>query len=739
MADQPKIIISAVDNTRAAFSSVKSGLGQIESTGSTLNGVIGRLAPLLGAATFTAFLKGGIDTLDMLGDLSDRTGVAASTLSGFQLVAAQSDTSLEALGKGLNKLSIYMAENGEAAAKLGITAKDPAEAFLQLSNVLTGIENPQQRAALANKILGKSYQELLPALLQGGDALRDQIEKGREYSGVTEESVTQAQAFNDQFDELKVAAGGFGTKLATDVLPALNDIIKAMKDAYTEGGLMKSFFMGLGTLGKNVLFGSDAEAKRNRAMQAIPNEINELATKLRNDINGSKPLSFVDRKQIELDIQYLAKEANSLKKELGIDQPESSKPKVTGANSTAEDVINPSGKPKSSKDTAEVAKEAASEYAKLYGEFTKIIDGTNQLTQAEQALRDIQSGKFSDLLPWQQEQLAGLAREVQAMNDLQVFNEGEVRAVETEIELQNEKYDIEQKLQEQQQLAVDAYDKILQGIQDETAELEFQLSLQGLSEKSQQEKIAARNVEIQLQETLNQLAEAGLGLSEEEIIALREKYTELSTLNSKIKENKSTGADLGLTFKSAFEDAIVKGEDLGDVIDSLGEDIMRIATRRMFTDPLMGAVDSFLGSIDFSAFIPGITANADGGVYSSPSLSAYSGSVVTQPTMFAFANGAGVMGEAGAEGIFPLKRGKDGKLGVSVSGSNNNATNVIVNLIESPGNGGQVNQKSDGNNLTIDVMVEKIESTIGRNISQGRGLAPVMERQYGLNRAAGAY
>ena len=50
-------------------------------------------------------------------------------------------------------------------------------------------------------------------------------------------------------------------------------------------------------------------------------------------------------------------------------------------------------------------------------------------------------------------------------------------------------------------------------------------------------------------------------------------------------------------------------------------------------------------------------ANAKGGVYSSPSLSAYSGQIVSNPTMFAFAKGAGLMGEAGPEAIMPLKRG----------------------------------------------------------------------------------
>lgn len=59
--------------------------------------------------------------------------------------------------------------------------------------------------------------------------------------------------------------------------------------------------------------------------------------------------------------------------------------------------------------------------------------------------------------------------------------------------------------------------------------------------------------------------------------------------------------------------------------------------------------------------------NASGGVYRSSDLSRFSGSVVSRPTFFAFAKGAGVMGEAGPEAILPLRRGADGKLGVVAS------------------------------------------------------------------------
>lgn len=54
---------------------------------------------------------------------------------------------------------------------------------------------------------------------------------------------------------------------------------------------------------------------------------------------------------------------------------------------------------------------------------------------------------------------------------------------------------------------------------------------------------------------------------------------------------------------------------------------------------------------------------ANGGVMSGPGISAYSSSIVDKPTIFPFAKGTGLMGEAGPEAIMPLQR-INGKLGV---------------------------------------------------------------------------
>lgn len=88
-----------------------------------------------------------------------------------------------------------------------------------------------------------------------------------------------------------------------------------------------------------------------------------------------------------------------------------------------------------------------------------------------------------------------------------------------------------------------------------------------------------------------------------------------------------------------------------------------------------------------------VTPNANGGVYNTPGLSAYSGQIVSKPTLFPFARGAGLMGEAGPEAILPLRRGIDGKLGVIAANTKQNSgdfyqTNHVT--IQNDGSNGEI-------------------------------------------------
>jgi len=69
---------------------------------------------------------------------------------------------------------------------------------------------------------------------------------------------------------------------------------------------------------------------------------------------------------------------------------------------------------------------------------------------------------------------------------------------------------------------------------------------------------------------------------------------------------------------------------------------------------------------------------AKGGVFAKNGIVPYAkGGIVNSPTLFPFAKGVGLMAEAGPEAIVPLKRGRDGKLGVA-GGGGTTTVNVSV-------------------------------------------------------------
>lgn len=69
--------------------------------------------------------------------------------------------------------------------------------------------------------------------------------------------------------------------------------------------------------------------------------------------------------------------------------------------------------------------------------------------------------------------------------------------------------------------------------------------------------------------------------------------------SQEIKETDKLAQELGMTFTSAFEDAVVAGKSLSEVLKGLAQDILRIATRKLVTEPLgqvfTNAIGRFFG------------------------------------------------------------------------------------------------------------------------------------------------
>lgn len=98
-------------------------------------------------------------------------------------------------------------------------------------------------------------------------------------------------------------------------------------------------------------------------------------------------------------------------------------------------------------------------------------------------------------------------------------------------------------------------------------------------------------------------------------------------------------------------------------IDDIIREQARITSRQLF-----GAFSkALLGSL-FGGGAGDVTVNAAGNVLSGGRVTAFaSGGVLGGPMFFPMKNGVGLAGEAGPEAIMPLKRGRDGRLGVAAA------------------------------------------------------------------------
>lgn len=99
------------------------------------------------------------------------------------------------------------------------------ENLAELSDRLMGISDPALRAAEASQIFGKSYADIMPFLLAGGDAIRESTDSIDKNLVVTEEAAEEAKAYKDALDNLGDAWTGLESSLGKVIVPIATDII----------------------------------------------------------------------------------------------------------------------------------------------------------------------------------------------------------------------------------------------------------------------------------------------------------------------------------------------------------------------------------------------------------------------------------------------------------------------------------------------------------------------------------
>ncbi|EQA0420769.1 phage tail tape measure protein [Escherichia coli] len=185
--------------------------------------------------------------------------------------------------------------------------------------------------------------------------------------------------------------------------------------------------------------------------------------------------------------------------------------------------------------------------------------------------------------------------------------------------------------------------------------------------------------------------------------------------NAGLQEGLTNWADSATDYASQAADAVVSTMDglVSNISDALagnvvewrnwGSSVLREVSKILMNAAIVNGLKSLSGAGGWlgtvGGWISGAVANAKGGVYTSANLSAYSNTIVDTPTYFAFAKGAGLMGEAGPEAIMPLTRAADGSLGVRAIGNVNGGGGFVYSpvyhiSIQNQGSNGEIDTRS---------------------------------------------
>jgi len=229
---------------------------------------------------------------------------------------------------------------------------------------------------------------------------------------------------------------------------------------------------------------------------------------------------------------------------------------------------------------------------------------------------------------------------------------------------------------------------------------------------------------------------------QEQLKAISEKYVaevdgvkavsaakqKLVDLDKSLTERQKAYGDV---FKKTFEgmaDAIVQFVQTGkldfkSLIDSMLADLLRYELRLQalalyqamrpgllnlfnFGGPSAGA--PMVDSTATQAVVSTFAAKGQAYDYGIPKFAmggAFTNQIVDSPTLFKFAQGTGMMGEAGPEAIMPLTRGPDGNLGVRAQGNSQANVDVVINNFSNAQATTQETTDAKGN--------RRIEVTIG--------------------------
>lgn len=652
----------------------------------------------------------GDQMADIFKDIGDKIGDAVLNKSGEAVDA------LDALGLSAKKLS------GES----------PDKQLLAISDALSKIKTNSEKTTILES-LGNDLSKLLPLLDQGGEKLQKYLKAAKEFGVAPNDAdIESLVKVNSIFEDMETQVNGVKIELATGLakvdLSTLQKSISDMGDVFKDPEVIKGITDLVGGVvdlatwlvkvgaeaGKLIdLYKGGSPVGDNASTGEIERRIRNLTA----DLEDQGFAASVNR--IGMDIEGKSAEREQLRRRLSILESANNLPltpaTVGNSSSTKTGYGLGEGESNGKLKTDTSAKKLESAFKSMETSYLRqiaLIDTTGkksaEVTEQQKLQFDIASGKLTGLNEAQKQRLEQLATEVDRLNSVKKANEENLKVAEFVATLQAQNANAAASMNAEI-AGAGLGDKERERLRERLAiEREF-LDQQSDLQKRRQSNEISQNVYDRETAALSDALQQRLAL-------LEDHYKKRDELEGDwiagAKNGLANWVDTSSDYYSQVSDLV--GNTLDGLVDNMADalsgnkadwaswansvlsELQKVLLRAIMVNSLKSAGESgWFGSLGGmfggssaggstpSGLYDGLTLNAKGGVYDSPDLSKFSNGIVNSPTMFAFAKGAGLMGEAGYEAIMPLTRTADGNLGVR----------MVDDTVSSVGGGGaQVQQ-----------------------------------------------
>ncbi len=628
--------------------------------GSAIKGAFAGLGASLAAGFLTDIVQQVVDAQDALVDLSKSTAISVETLAGLGFAAKTTGGDLDSIAASINKLQVNIGKDPEKYKQLGIDAKNGYDAFKQLADIFVAIEDPEKRAAVAAEALGKAWAGAAPALSEGSKGFDALVEKGKSLSGVTAESAAAAAELNAKLDILKAKIGGTATTIVNNMVPVLDAMVTGFNDSaiassrlVAQGDPLTETLRALVVVGGNVafVFNQIGEALGGGAAQIAA--LGKLDLTLFSNIRESLDEGLKKNRE-EFDAwEKRVMNAGKVKINQASYSNEGRGRGIGGASGGPSEAAIKRFVGGSSGGDARAgsrAGKAIDDGSRLVEQLRDQVRATQDLTDVEKLEIAIADGKYKTATAGNLAIARSYAETLDAIKANKTAIEDEAEAHKKRLEVFAEGQRVFESVRTPAEALNAEIDRLLTMLDADA------ISLETFGRAASKAGEDMQNLENKTAETTDTLTEFA---------------------RSAAQNMQSAFADFLFDPFSDGTESMAK--KFGDVIKRMiSEAASAEIMKRLFGDFGSKEGGNKIGGLVGQGlnFIGDLFKSANGNVFTSPGLSAYSGSVVTRPTIFPFASGVGLMGEAGPEAILPLSRDGSGKLGVR-GGQN---ISVVINM-----------------------------------------------------------